>query len=310
MKRLMVPVFAAVVAVAIPAFPLPAGPAEGRAVVTVLPKGGRETHLTIEPSDLALKVAGKSAEVTEWTALNGDNGPLELVLLIDSGTRSSLGTQNAAIQDFFAHLPAGSRAGIAYMQNGRALFDGPLSSDPNQVLKSLHLPGGAPGQSGSPYFCLSDLAQHWPSQNSSARREVVMITDGIDRYSPVFDPEDPYVRASIRDAARAGLVVYGIYWTNAGMADRSLALSSGGQSLLQMVADATGGVSYWNGTGNPVSFDGFFRDLRLRFDHQYRLRLSTTLQRGAELLPLHLKMGGPAAKVTAPQQVYITPAGE
>jgi hypothetical protein len=196
------------------------------------------------------------------------------------------------------------------MQNGRAAFDGPLSEDPKVVLKSLRLPAGAPGQSGSPYFCLSDLAKHWPSQNSNARREVVMVTDGIDNYSPAFDPEDPYVQSAIRDAARAGLVVYTIYWTNTGMADHSLALSSGGQSLLQMVADATGGVSYWNGTGNPVSFDSFFKDLRERFDHQYRLRFSAQAKGSGELVPLSLKAAGTVGKVTTPRQVYVAPSAD
>lgn len=310
MKSLMLPALAAALATAVPALSAPAAQTGGRAVVTVLAKGNHEARPAIEAGDLALKVGGKPAEVSEWTALDNSNGPLELVLLIDSSARTSLGTQNQAIREFLSHLPAGSRAGIAYMQNGRAAFGGPLSGDPAVVLKGLHLPNGGPGQSGSPYFCLSDLAKNWPSQNTGARREVVMVTDGIDNYSPAFDPNDPYVLSAIRDAARAGLVIYTIYWTNDGRADRSLALSSGGQSLLQMVADATGGVSYWNGTGNPVSFDSFFEDLRERFDHQYRLRFTSQTKGNEELLSMSLKAAGSTGKITSPRQVFVAPAAD
>jgi hypothetical protein len=311
LKRLQLAAVAAgILAVALPSFAAPENSGQGQAVVTVLSKGSPEADLRIQPQDLQVKINGKLSSVTNWTPLRGESGPLELVLLIDSSARSSLGTQNGDIRDFLKQLPAGSKAGIAYMQNGRAAFAAPLSSDPDAVLKDLHLPNGGPGQSGSPYFCLSDLAKNWPSKNTSARREVVMITDGIDNYNPRFDPNDPYVAAAIHDAVRAGLVVYSIYWTNTGFADRIPALSNGGQSLLLQVADATGGVSYWQGSGNPVSFAPFFKDLRLRFDNQYRLAFTSELKGNSEVKGMGLKIGGPASKVTSPQQVFVTPAGE
>ncbi len=69
------------------------------------------------------------------------------------------------------------------------------------------------------YFCLSDLAKRWPSQDPAARREVVMVTDGVDNYQRQFDPEDPYVQAAIADSLRAHLVVYALYWKNQGRAE-------------------------------------------------------------------------------------------
>jgi len=61
------------------------------------------------------------------------------------------------------------------------------------VLQALHLPGGSIGSSASPYFCLSDLAQHCLPEIAGTARSG-HGDDGIDNYERRFDPEDPYVR--------------------------------------------------------------------------------------------------------------------
>jgi hypothetical protein len=194
------------------------------------------------------------------------------------------------------------------MQNGRAVFAGPLSADHVQVLRALHLPGGSAGSSASSYFCLSDLAQHWPSGDREARREVVMVTDGIDNYERRFDPEDPYVQAAIADSVRARLVVYAIYFQVQGLADRTLYGNNTGQSLLLEVTDATGGKSLWQGIGNPVSMQPFFEEIARCLKNQYELRFSAPLEGKPTTEALRLKVGV-AGDVMAPQQVFVDRAG-
>jgi hypothetical protein len=286
-----------------------AEPGQGSAVVTVMPKGGEPAAVNVQPQNLQVKVAGKQSNVTSFSPAKGPNSPLELVILIDGSARTSLGTQMSDIEGFVKEMPKNAKMAIGYMENGRAALTGPLSSDPPQVLNGLHLPGGVPGESSSPYFCLSDLAKNWPSQDPTARREVVMITDGVDYYQRRLDLDDPYVQASIEDSARAGLVVYSFYWKNQGRIDRSAYESNAGQSLLSQVTQATGGNSYWEGLSNPVSFDPFFKDLRLRFQNQYRLSFSSDLKGKPQVERFSLKISDPEAKVTAPQQVFVTRAG-
>ena len=121
------------------------------------------------------------------------------------------------------------------------------SSFPNaaDVLKGLHLSSGIPGSNASPYFCLSDLAKNWPSHDRTARREVLMVTDGVDNYNRQYDPEDPYVMSAINDSVRAGLVVFSIYWKDMGRANNTWYETNAGQNLLlkslrQPAATATG----------------------------------------------------------------------
>ena len=289
-----------------PAFPkTAAGQGWGQAIVTVLPKKEMEAPVNITQQNLLVEVSGKESKITDWVPLRGPNSDLELVILIDSSARTSLGLQFRDITDFIRNLPASAKVSIAYMNAGKAVLAEPLSTDHAQVAGNLHVANGFPGSSGSPYFCLSDLAKHWPSTDLSARREVVMITDGVDNYSPRFDPTDPYFKATIKDSVRAGLVIYSIYWRNQGRFDNSNYATFDGQSLLTILTEATGGVSYWEGRGNPVSFRPYFKDIAWRFQNQYRLSFHSPLKGKPEVERMVLKISGSTAEIRAPRRVFV-----
>lgn len=287
------------------------GTGQGTAVVTVLPKSeGQPLPASVTQRDLSVKVNGKNAKVTQWKPFEAPNNEIELVLLIDGGARNSLGREMNDIAEFMNSLPPNVKAGIGYMANGRAILAGPLTSDHGTILKNLHMPGGAAGISGSPYFCLSDLAKNWPGQDAAARREVVMVTDGVDNYQPGLDLDDPYVQTAINDATRARLVVYSIYWTSAGGMDRSESMSNAGQSLLAMVSQATGGKSFWQGMGNPVSFQPYFAELTRRFRNQWELGFTAPVRGKPGVEDMRLKLHAPGTAVDAPEKVFMTPGGE
>jgi len=294
----------AVTATASPAFGQSQDGVPVKTIITVLPKSAEQTP-PIRPSDLRIQVNGKSAEADTVTPLRGDRAGLELVILIDSGARNSLGRQLDEIANFVKSLPPTTEIGIAYMMNGRADFQQPFTTDKNLALKALHLPGGTPGSSASPYFCLSDLAKNWPSRNTANRREVVMITDGIDPYEVHYDPEDPYVNTAIHDAIRAGVIVDAIYWHDMGIASRIGFLAYGGQNLLMMVTGDTGGTFYYEGLGNPVSFNPFFSDLNRRLENQYELDFVTPNKKKAEIASLKVRLEMPGVKLYAPNLISV-----
>lgn len=278
----------------------------GKVVVTVVNKADKGAPITVSEKDLTVKVDGKTAMISHWEAATN---PLQVVLLIDNSSWGSLGTQLGDIRDFIRSLPADAEVGVAYMQNGQAIFSAPLTKDKEAAVRGLHLPSGTPGGSASPYFCLSDLAKHWPSKDMDARREVIMITNGVDNYHPRFDPNDPYVQSAIRDSLKAGLVVYSIYWRSMGVPGGSY-FSNTGQSLLLQVSDATGGVAYWQGMSNPVSFQPYFKEMKQRFGEQYNLEFSAPMYRdNGYVANLKVKVRTAGAKVTAPNRVWLAPPG-
>lgn len=298
-------------AAAVPAVAQNEGQGQGQAVVTVLPKNDKQpTAADVPGQSLNVSVDGKRASLTNWQAARGDQAPVEFVLLIDDGARVSLGREWDDITHFLQNLPPNVKATLAYMENGRAVLSGPLTTDHAQLQQELHLPIATPGYSASPYFCLSSLAKTWPSNDRSARREVLMITDGVDPYERMYDPDDPYVHSAIDDSVRAGVVVYSIYWLSNGRADRSWYENNAGQNLLLQLDEATGGTSYWEGTGNPVTIAPYFVDLSRRWNNQYELSLAAPLKGKAAVATLKVKTSTPDVKVDAPQHVYVAPAGQ
>ena len=153
-------------------------------------------------------------KVTGWVPAQGDHAGLELVVMLDDGSNISLGSQLEDLRQFIVAQPASTKIGIAYMQNGIAKMEQKLTSDHALAAKALRLPMGISGINGSPYFSLSDLIKHWPE--TTARREVLLVSDGIDRYYGVGDMLDPYLAAAIEDTQRAGVIVYGIYTPGVG----------------------------------------------------------------------------------------------
>jgi hypothetical protein len=272
-------------------------------VVTVLPKNSEAPPL--QQQNLKIWANGKKTDVTSWQPLRGDNAGLEFVVLIDDGARSSIGLQLADVAKFIQSLPPNSSVGVAYMQNGRAAFVQNLTTDHALAAKSLRLSNGIGGVSASPYFCLSDLAKNWPSHDPKNRREVLMITDGVDRYHLRYDPEDPYLQAAITDAQRARLIVYSIYFRDTGRIDRTLYETDAGQNLLMQLTQATGGNLYWQGLSNPVSFQPFFEDLNRRLQNQYELGFTALVKPKADLVELKLKTDASHVNVDAPQRVPV-----
>jgi len=280
------------------------GPARGRAVITVMPQPDNQTAANVSQQDLQVKVNGKDAAITNVMPLRNNNDHLEVVVMLDSGARTSMATQFPDIRNFINGLPQGAKASLAYMEYGTAHLVSPLTTDRNAVLNGLKIPSGTPGQNASAYICLSDLAKHWPSNDPAARRIVVMISNGVDYYDPHFDMQDPYMEAAITDSIRANLVVYSIYWQNRGRFDATNYASFSGQNLLQQVTEATGGYSYWQGTGNPVSFQPYFKDIDKRLQNQFEIGVSAPVSKPG-VGSMKVKLNNGSGKLDAPQQVYL-----
>jgi hypothetical protein len=300
---------AAMLMLVAPAFGQGEKEGQGQAVVTILPKHAGDTAPNLSAQDIKLKVDGKDANVSNLVALRGAHDNLEMVVLIDGGARSSLGNQLDELSKFIISLPPNARVAVAYMEFGRAVFQSQLTTDHAAAARGLHLPAGIPGSNGSPYFCISDLAKRWPQGDGTARREVLMVTDGVDEYNRRYDPEDPYVQAAANDAVRAGLVVYAIYFRNQGRADNTRYENNAGQNLILQVTDATGGKSFWEGTGNPVSFDPFLEELGRRLRNQYELSFLAHSNGKPTIQTLKLKVSAPGTEIDSPHQVLVARPG-
>jgi hypothetical protein len=276
-------------------------------VVTVEAKHGNIPP-EITKQDVMVYEGHNRDQVTEWVPAQGEHAALEFFILIDDGSSLSLGSQLEDLRQFINAQPATTKVGIAYMQNGIAQVVQNPTTDHAQAAKALRLPEGIVGAEASPYFSLQDLIKRWPQ--STARREVFMVTDGVDWFGG-GTAEDPYVDAAIADAQRAGVMVFDIYMPGQGHAAHSYWRYYWGQIYLSQVAEETGGESYYIGfTGAPVAFTPYLNDMAQRLNHQYFLGFVAKPEKKAGLRRVRLRTEVPNAELVAAPQVYVPASPE
>ena len=274
-----------------------------RAVVTAITPAAEGTT-TIPRDSITVFEDRKRQEVSSWVPLRGARAPLQLVLLLDDGSRASLSLQFGDIRNFINALPSTTEIAIGYMRNGTVDMVQNFTTDHASAATTLRQPIGMRGINGSPYFAVQDLIKRWPPGDPQIRREILMVTDGVDRYSGVrYDPENPYVRAAINDAQKAGIIIYSIFYTGVGQMDQSGYVQDSGQNYLIQFSQETGGDSYYLGFGNPVSFEPFLTDLQRRLQNQYELSFVSAPKKG--LQQLKVKTNQPKTKLQAPAQVLV-----
>lgn len=262
---------------------------------------------TIERADVMVYEGRDRDKVTDWVPAQGDQAGLEFFVLLDDSAGESLGNQLDEIRRFINGQPASTRVGIAYMQNGTARIEQNLTDDHARAAKALRLPMGIGGGNGGPYFALSDLIKRWPA--TSSRREVLIVSDGIDTYYGGGDLQDPYLASAIGDAQRAGIVVSAIYSPGSGHFGHSYWQTYWGQLYLAQLTDKTGGESYDIGfTGAPVSFAPYLNNLADRLKHQYLLTFLAKPANKPGLRRVRITTEVPNADLVSAGDVYV-PAG-
>ena len=275
-------------------------------VVTAEARRGAEVP-AIAKQDVMVYQGRNRDQVTGWTPAQGENAGLEFFILLDDGSSMSLGTQLEDIRKFILDQPSSTEIGVAYMRNGAARIEQNLTSDHALAAKALRLPLGIRGVDASPYFSLSDLVKHWPQGGS--RREVLMVSDGIDFYYGSGDLLDPYLAAAIEDAQRAGVLVSAIYNPGAGHFGHDYWRTYWGQIYLSKVADATGGEAYYIGlSGPPVAFAPYLSDLAGRLKNQYVLRFLARPQKKAGLQPVRVTTEATDVDLVSADRVYVPAA--
>ena len=277
-----------------------------------------KTPVTPTASNITIKVDNRETPIANLQSIPQDG--TQIAVLIDDGLRQSVGRELGALRAFINTFPPGAEIFVGYMQNGRVVPAGDVptfSTNHAAVAQSLHLPSGIPGSSASPYFCLSDFVKNWPGNaedqvapvaqpiQSAPRRKarfVLMISNGVDPYNgstSVMNQDSPYVASTVTDAQRAGVPVYCLYFADAGF--RRNRGNFSGQNYLAQLAQGTGGVSFWQGIGNPVSMDPFLKQFQKAISETFVATFPVGTNR--KLVSLKVSTNLPKTKVRATQQV-------
>jgi hypothetical protein len=273
-------------------------------VITVRPASGSGRPESLEVGALKVLQGNIPAPVVRLQRLAGELADMQLFVFLDDSTRSSsLGLQLPELKTFLESLPATTQVAIGYMRNGSFTLAEAFTSDHQNAARTLRLPLAIPGENGSPYFALSDLVRHWPSKQSTDRRAVLMLTDGIDRYYSTAIMDDPYVDAAIRDALKESVMVYSIYLRGAGLDGRSGWATNIAQSRLIEVSEETGGTAYFQDFSDPVTISPFLGDFQDRLENQYEVTIEALKEKGVQ--PVKVRTELPGLKIQGPTHVYV-----
>ena len=268
----------------------------------------------LRSEDLQVKVGKNKTKVEQLIPAQGDNAALQLFVLIDDTCDTQgLGNNLTDLREFVSAQPASTLVGIGYMSNATIQVAQNLTTDHGLAAKALRLPRGTASSMDSPYLSLVSLVKSWPEQK--VRREVLMVTDGIDRlrgdtspYGPSGAPDMygpsgvpgmygppgapglspgpsaittlPTIPMDANTASeisqRYGVIVHSIYATGVGRAARNGWEAQLGQSGVAKITDETGGEYFSLGTQNVVSFKPYLDRLQKVFNNQYYLVFRVT----------------------------------
>jgi len=274
-------------------------------VVTVKPHRGAQVP-AVAADDVKVYQKGQLDTVASWVPLQGDRAGLQLFILIDDTSRSTLALQYSSIDKFIDEQPATTSIGVGYMRNGTVFVAQNLTTDHASAEKSLRLPLGAGVGYTSPYLALSDLMKKWPETKD--RREILMISSGIDPLGGGFsnDPySNPYLDAAFERAQRGGFIVYSIYSPGSGRVGRGLFRTTLAQSGLDLLSQKTGGESYYLGYGAPVDITPYLRDISNNLKNQYGLTFIAKNPKKPALEPVKVKTEMPNTGLITAEDGYI-----
>jgi hypothetical protein len=227
----------------------------------------------ITQQDVIVRKAKELLQAREWLPAKGDRAALELFVLIDDASDASLGSHLNELGAFISAQPSTTAVGVGYMRNATVQIVQDFTTDHALAFKALRLPTGSVGAYGSPYLSAIDLMKRWPA--SSARHEMVIVTDGIDRarrgYNTLLNPD---VDSAISVAQRTGTMVHTIYAPGVGRSHRNYWEATNGRNGIAKLSDKTGGESFSLGLQNAVSFQPYLDELKKVLDNQYLLTVS------------------------------------
>ncbi len=279
----------------------PSGETSASMVVTLEPKHGKQLP-PIEPADIEVTQGKEKNAISNFQPLKGSK--LQLMVLVDNSSQSTFDSQINDMKKWVNGLPPNIEIAIAYMQNGMAAMTRDFTSDHAAAANSIRVTVGIGGADVSPYDSLSDAIKKWPPSDGS-RREVLMISSGIEGLGGGIAPENPYVNKGIEDAQKAGVVVYTIFNPAAGHLGHNFWRVNYGQNFLSQLSDETGGEAYITTFSAPVSFVPFLDDLLTRFDNQYMITFNMKPSKKTELVPVRVKIKEKDADLAAADKVLV-----
>lgn len=218
----------------------------------------------------------EDGEEQEILSLRGGvRAPLSLAILIQDDVVSSIANEINDLRTFIRRLPQGTRVFIGYLRAGSLQVRQRFTTDLDRAAKALRIPISSTAVTPfNPFELTVEALKRFESQ-PHGRRAVLLISDGVD-LSRGADSSSPAqsldLQRAINEAQRRSVAVHSFYAPTVGGATSGSALTFvNGQGALHRLSSETGGRDFAQGTGAPVSFSPYLRELNLLLSRQFAL---------------------------------------
>ena len=250
--------------------------------------------------DLTVSEDGEPQTIVSLRGI-GTNSPITLAVLIQEDLVPSVGNEIKDLADFIRSLPKNSRVMVGYLRTGSLQVKQKFTVDLERAASALRPPVGfASASPYNPYVEVVEALKRFESQ-PLGRRAILLVSDGLD-ISRGVDSSSPTqsvdLQRAVNESQRRSVAIYGFYAPTLVAASNPI-LVINAQSSLSRLSNETGGRAFFQGTGAPVSFQPFIRELGSSLEKQAALTfLSTHMKKGFHRI--EVKSSTPGVRVSSP----------
>lgn len=261
--------------------------------ITIRERGKRPEQEIMPVGDFIVHEDGDVQRVLSVRSIS--NAPLSVAILIQDDVVPTIGNEIKAMKEFIGRLPRGSRVMIGYIRSGSLQVRQKFTTDLERATNALRIPiGSASAAPFNPYIEIREGLKRFEAL-PAGRRAMLVVSDGLD-ISRGVDSSPPGqsidLERAIREAQRNSVAIYSFYVPTVTLeASRNQLLISNALGSLQKLSEETGGRAFFQGTGAPVSFDPFLRELGVSFARQMAITyLSTHPKKGYHRIEVKTEM--------------------
>jgi VWFA-related protein len=209
--------------------------------------------------------------------------PLALAILIQDDLSSVVNLELKNLGDFIKRLPRGSRVMVAYLRGGTIQVRQRFTDDLEKAADSLRILASSAAVAPNTYEAVGEALERFDAL-PLGRRAILLISDGLDASNGLANSSPAQsleLDRAITKAQRKSVAVYSFYASGTLTERGGSTLVLNAQGSLNKLSEETGGRAFFSGTGTPVSFAPFFRDVSLALNRQFVLSyLSTHMKKG------------------------------
>ena len=255
--------------------------------------------------DLSIHEDGEPQTIISLRGI-GTSTPISLAVLIQEDLVPSVGNEIKDLAEFVRQLPRGSRVMVGYLRTGSLQVKQRFTTDLDKAAGGLRPPSGFASSSPyNPYVEVIEALRRFDGQ-PLGRRAILLVSDGLD-ISRGVDSSSPTqsvdLQRAVNESQRRGVAIYGFYAPTV-VASASPLLAANAQSSLLRLSNETGGHAFFQGTGVPVSFDPFIRELDTSLQKQVALTFLST-HTGKGFHKIEVKSATPGVRVTYPSGYVV-----